>query len=300
MPARRDRGAQRGALSALLGEASRPEDAPDAGVTRVSVAELRPNPGQPRRHFPQASLESLAQSLRTQGVLQPLLVRRTPRGLEIVSGERRWRAARLAGLADVPVVVRDLSDAEAGVAAAVENLQREDLSVIDEVDATLTLVARTLGVDVAEVPGRLNALSYRPEGDAAAVAKLEALFEQLGRGTWVSFAKNKLRVLGWPPEVLAAMRERGLGFSLAGVVAGAPPEFAPHLLDVAGREGTTVAALREELARLRSKDRAPRPTVEAGQVARLLTNRSRLAKLDKRRKARLEKLLVELHELFQE
>ena len=101
---------------------------------------LIPNPKQPRQHFAEAALEELAASIRSQGIVQPLLVR--PSGnarYEIVAGERRWRAAKLAGLTEVPVLVRKLSDMEVMAAALIENLQREDLNPMEEAGAMAAL-----------------------------------------------------------------------------------------------------------------------------------------------------------------
>ncbi len=99
------------------------------------VGDVRPNPGQPRRRFPEAGLLELAQSIREQGLVQPLVVRRDGTGFVIIAGERRWRAAQKAGLLEVPVVVKDVSSAEAFELALVENIQREDLDPIEEAEA---------------------------------------------------------------------------------------------------------------------------------------------------------------------
>ena len=114
-------------------------------VLAVSVDELRPGRYQPRLQLREESLAELAESIREQGVLQPLIVRATTGsdavGYEIVAGERRWRAARLAGLATVPVIVRELTDQEALAVALIENLQREDLNPIDQAQSMSRLVA---------------------------------------------------------------------------------------------------------------------------------------------------------------
>ncbi len=124
-------------LAALLGDISTPAAA-QAGVVFVPTGQLAPSAVQPRRHFEEAPLAELAQSLRAHGVIQPLVVRarkdRQDR-YEIIAGERRWRAAQLAGLDQLPVLVRGISDQEALAVALVENLQREDLSPIEEADA---------------------------------------------------------------------------------------------------------------------------------------------------------------------
>lgn len=134
-------------LSALLGnEAPDPTVRPPSQI--VPIEFLSASPLQPRRRFAEPELESLAESLKTYGVLQPLLVRpragsavgyATP-GFEIIAGERRWRAAQLAGLDELPVVVRDLSDREVLEIALVENLQREDLSPIEEAEGYKRLI----------------------------------------------------------------------------------------------------------------------------------------------------------------
>lgn len=108
---------------------------PASDTHKIAVSDITPNPKQPRNHFPEAQLDELAASIKVQGVLQPILVR--PVGgqngkYEIIAGERRWRAARKAGLATVPVVVRNMNDQEVLIVALMENLQREDLNPMEE------------------------------------------------------------------------------------------------------------------------------------------------------------------------
>ena len=121
-------------LAALLGD-----PAPAQGPrTSLPVTALEPGPFQPRTVMPPEQLQELADSIRQQGVLQPLLARPHPdteHKYQIIAGERRWRAAQLAGLHDVPVLVRELSDSEAMAAGLVENLQRQDLNPIEEAEA---------------------------------------------------------------------------------------------------------------------------------------------------------------------
>ena len=121
-------------LGALIPGASEPRLETDGGALsfRVEVDRITPSPFQPRRMFDEAKIEELAASIRNQGIIQPLVVRRKGDGYELIAGERRWRAAIRAGLAQVPIVVRDASDHEALQLALVENLQREDLNPIEE------------------------------------------------------------------------------------------------------------------------------------------------------------------------
>lgn len=138
------RGLGRG-LSALLGEAEEISHAvdPAAGVREIPIELIRPNPDQPRRHFADAELAELADSIRDKGVLQPVLLRPAKLGVgeyEIVAGERRWRAAQRAGLKALPALVRTLGDAEAFEIAIIENVQREDLNPIEEARAYQALM----------------------------------------------------------------------------------------------------------------------------------------------------------------
>ncbi|MFT7144115.1 MAG: ParB family chromosome partitioning protein [Alphaproteobacteria bacterium] len=109
--------------------------------TTLAVKLLVPSSVQPRREFNEDALNSLTQSIRSQGIIQPLLVRPMPNGTyEIIAGERRWRASQMAGLTEVPVVIRELEDGKALEIAIVENVQRDDLNSIDEADGYLRLV----------------------------------------------------------------------------------------------------------------------------------------------------------------
>lgn len=106
-----------------------------AEPTEVEIDTIVPGPMQPRTHFDEGSLEGLADSIRTHGVVQPLLVRRQGERYELIAGERRWRAARLAGLTKVPIVVKDVPDHDLLEIALIENIQRENLNPIEEAQA---------------------------------------------------------------------------------------------------------------------------------------------------------------------
>ncbi len=126
-------------LDALFADNSIEEISP-SGTVRLKINEIEPNRGQPRKDFDEQALSELADSIAQHGIIQPLLVRPVPDGYQLVAGERRWRAARLAGLTEVPVVVRELSDSETMEIALIENLQREDLNPIEEAEAIRELI----------------------------------------------------------------------------------------------------------------------------------------------------------------
>lgn len=125
-------------------------------VTEISIDLIQPNPYQPRRQFDEDRLEELVESIRQHGVLQPLVVRPLEGGYQLIVGERRWRAARRAGLSMVPVVIRDVDEIEMMELALIENLQREDLTPIEEAQAFHRLI-NEFGLtqeELAEVVGR--------------------------------------------------------------------------------------------------------------------------------------------------
>jgi ParB family chromosome partitioning protein len=153
-------------LSALLGEVPSPAA---AGLVEVPVDAIRPNPDQPRRSIDPEALGALAASVRASGLVQPVVVRRAGEGYELIAGERRWRAAREAGLASVPALVRDADERERLELALVENVVREDLNPIE--------VARALAVLVEDFGQTQAALAERLGRSRPAVSNLMRLLE---------------------------------------------------------------------------------------------------------------------------
>jgi ParB family transcriptional regulator, chromosome partitioning protein len=132
-------------LAALLGDVALQAPVPAGSVRQVALDQLDPNPFQPRSTIDPAALDELAQSIRARGILQPLLVRphpTKPGRFQIIAGERRWRAAGAAGVHEVPTLVREMADTDAAAIALVENLQRQDLSAIDEAEGYERLISQ--------------------------------------------------------------------------------------------------------------------------------------------------------------
>jgi ParB family chromosome partitioning protein len=194
------RGLGRG-LSALMADVhlAGPDqaNAPRRAEQHLPVDKLEPNPQQPRLDFKQDELESLADSIRQKGVIQPLIVRRKPGRdvYEIVAGERRWRAAQLAHLHEVPVVIRDLSDTEVLEVAIIENIQREDLNAIEEALGFRQLMTRF---------GHTQ----------------EKLAEALSRSR--SHVANLLRLLTLPTDVQDMVRDGAISAGHARALIGSP------------------------------------------------------------------------------
>ena len=142
IPLRKKMGLGRG-LDALLGEAIRGDSSPQSvapvsppgqGIANIPVAEIHPNPDQPRRHFAEDALEELGASIKRHGIIQPIVVRPHNGSYQIVAGERRWRAAQRAQLHEIPAIIRNFDDAETLEIALIENIQRQDLNPIEEAD----------------------------------------------------------------------------------------------------------------------------------------------------------------------
>jgi ParB family transcriptional regulator, chromosome partitioning protein len=209
------RGLGRG-LSALMADANiSPTENPDKAQqsdrkpdTQLPIEKIHPNPDQPRRDFPKSDLDELAASIKEKGIIQPLLVRADPTkkgDYQIVAGERRWRAAQMANLHEIPVLIRELDDTEVLELAIIENIQRSDLNSVEE------------------------ALGYRQLMDRFGHTQ-EKLAEVLGKSR--SHIANLLRLLSLPEEVQAFVRDGKLsaGHARALVTANNPIELARKII----------------------------------------------------------------------
>ena len=168
------------------------------GGQEIAIGDIDPNPDQPRRAFSEESIAQLAQSIREQGLLQPILVVPMNGGrYRIVAGERRWRAARLAGLDEVPVIIKDVTDEQAAALALIENLQREDLDPIEVAEGCRQLIDK-----------------YGLTQESAA--------KKLGKSR--SAVTNSLRLLALPEDVRRMVSGGKLSFGHAKVLLGLPNE----------------------------------------------------------------------------
>jgi len=220
-------------LSALIPDA--PIQAPSDRPLEVDTDLLRPNPHQPRAHVDETRLEELARSIRANGVIQPIVARRAGKRYEIIAGERRWRAAALAGVLKVPVVLRQVPDDKLLEVALIENVQREDLNPIEEAAAyrrladefhlTQEQIAQSVGKDRASVANYLRLLRLPEEvraeiasgrvsmGHARALVALgdaqaqrRAAREIISRGLSVRETESLVRKLTEPPAPARAKK----------------------------------------------------------------------------------------------
>ncbi|MBE3590956.1 MAG: ParB/RepB/Spo0J family partition protein [Firmicutes bacterium] len=242
MPAPK-RGLGRG-LDSLL-----PSLEPRDGETahQVEIERIEPNPHQPRRRFDEAALAELADSVRQHGVLQPLIVRRQGDRYQIVAGERRWRAAQLAGLKTVPVVVRDVDDQQMTEIALIENLQREDLNPIETARAYQAMMDK-LGLDQ------------------------EGLARRVGKSR--SAVANSLRLLSLEEELQEQVASGRLTEGHARALLALPPgearrQAARRIVDQGLSVRETEALARERSARVGPRSRRPR-SAEVADLERAL------------------------------
>jgi ParB family transcriptional regulator, chromosome partitioning protein len=213
--------ATRGPLAAF----SNTPKASTSGSLELGVHQLVPMPNQARTFFDPIKLEELASSIQEHGVLQPLVIRILASGQrEIVAGERRWRAAKLAGLESVPCVIRELTDLQARLVNATENLAREDLNPLEEVEAILEVVCLELNHSRDEVISLLRRMENRLRGKVTDTGisndedRIELVFKQINR-SWSSFVNNNLRILRLPLDVLEVVRAGKLEYTKAILIA---------------------------------------------------------------------------------
>lgn len=232
MPSKKKSGLGRG-LSALVSEAEyETGSASSKSETIVPIEDIFPNPDQPRTHFNESELKELSDSILEHGVLQPLLVRKKNNGYEIIAGERRYQASKLAGLEELPVIIKDVDDQEMLAIALIENLQRSDLNPIEE------------------------AKGYRQLIDSSGMTQ-EALSKAVSKSR--SAITNSLRILDLPEQVQQYIFDGKLTAGHARAILAVPYEDARiKLAEKVVAEGLSVRAT-ENLAPLFSVGESPKP-----------------------------------------
>lgn len=233
MSAPKKRGLGRG-LEALLGPKSEPgtpptaalEATPQDSLRTLPVDAMQPGKYQPRKRMDDDKLQELAESIKAQGVIQPVVVRELDKGtFEIIAGERRWRASQLAGLAEIPVVVRDVDDRTVVAMALIENIQREDLNPLEEAQALQRLI---------------------DEFDLTHAAAAEAV----GRSR--AAVSNLLRLLELPPAIRALVEARRLEMGHARALLTLAPDMASKLASDAAENGWSVREVEHRVQQLTS------------------------------------------------
>lgn len=225
---------------------------PKPGILKLPIESIRRDAGQPRRAFDPAKLEELTASIKAQGLLQPVLVRKDGNGYRLIAGERRWRAAQAAGLQEIPALVREATESEAFEMALVENLQRADLNPIEEAEGYRRLVEE-FGLTQEQVSARVSK-------DRSSVA-------------------NAIRLLSLPDEVKSMVADGTLNMGHARALLGVPR--IPEMMDLAAQVAAKRLSVRETEKLVqqskadRSKD-ASRPAKSNPQVKALVEELQRL------------------------
>lgn len=237
MPSAKKRGGLGRGLNALVSEAeyetgrSAASASNASSETKLPIEDIVPNPNQPRIHFNETELRELSESIQEHGVLQPLLVRKHGNGYEIIAGERRYQASKLAGLEELPVIIKDVNDEEMLALALIENLQRSDLNPVEE------------------------AKGYRQLIDASGMTQ-EALSKAVSKSR--SAITNSLRLLDLPEVVQQMIFEGKLTAGHARAILALPYEDARiRLAEKVVAEGLSVRAT-ENLAPLFSAGETPK------------------------------------------
>ena len=211
-------------------------------VVFLPARTIRPNPSQPRKVFKPEALSELAESIRQHGILQPLSVRRSGMGYELIAGERRLRAAQLAGLTEIPCIIMNMDEKESGMAAMIENLQRQDLDFIEEA-----------------------------QGISALMAQWGMSQEQIARilGKSQSAVANKLRILRHSDGVLQALRKAGLTERHARALLQVEEDDSKlALIALAEKQKLSVQQLESRIAALLAPVKSRTPKAEVGSFLR--------------------------------
>lgn len=216
-------------LGALLSVQEEIEQA-ESGVLEISLDDIRPNPHQPRIDFNPDDLDDLRQSILEHGLIQPVIVKQVDRGYELIAGERRFRAAKLAKLKKIPAIVREITEEDQAKLALVENLQRQDLNAIEE------------------------ALGYEKLLDSYALTHQE-LSKSLGKSR--TYLTNSLRLLNLPESVIKAVREGKLTAGHGRAILSFPEERQAEIAEQAIEHSWSVRLL-EELAKRPVKEVKPK------------------------------------------
>ncbi|MCT7962976.1 ParB/RepB/Spo0J family partition protein [Laspinema sp. D1] len=264
---------------------------------------------QPRRYFAPEKEEDLIQSVKQYGILQPILVRPHGEGhYELVAGERRYRAAKAAGLKQIPVLIRSLSDVEVLEVALLENLQREDLNPIEETEGILRLLELRLTEPQATILKWFNQ-SAHPERESADNVihgekwqQLVGIFETLGKFTPESFRTNRLPLLNMPEDVKASLRQGQLEYTKARAIATVKQaDVRTELLEEAISQGLSLSQIKEKIAayRLENQSVKTRSLKQEFDAAYSQVKKSEVWK-DPTKQKKLRKLLKDLQALVEE
>jgi ParB family transcriptional regulator, chromosome partitioning protein len=292
-------------LNVLFGD-----DEPATSPQIIKLDSISLPDSQPRRYFDSQKLEQLTQSVKAHGILENLLVRPLENkegSYELVAGERRYRAAIAAELTEVPVTIRELTDAEAFSIALVENLQREDLNPVEETEGIVTL----LGIQLKESPEIVISLLYRMDNEQKKKVtnnvignteklKIESVFTSLGQN-WQSFVNNRLPLLKLPTEILEVLRQGKIEYTKAKAIALVKDEQQrKKILEEALDKNLSLIQIKEKIKALSTEDHpALSPSTHVKTITSRL-NRSKLWEKNPKKWKQVQNWLQKIENLLEE
>ncbi len=281
-------------------------ESPTATAT-VNIDKIRLPAQQPRRYFDPEKLNQLVQSVKEHGILQPLLVRAVGGEYELVAGERRLRAAKAAGLTEVPIITKELSDHQTLQIALLENLQREDLNPVEETEGILELLSIELDVNSGEVISILNQVANAKkrgleltENVSRQLEIMESVLSGVGRFSAESFRTSRLPLLNLPDDVLEILRQGKIEYTKARAIAKLKDDGERReLLDKVLNENLSLSEIKQLVKELTPGKITVKETLNAkySELGKRLKNAQVWE--DAKKTKKLEKLLSDLEQLLE-
>ena len=284
------------------------ESSPSVETQTLSVEAIQLPSRQPRRYFDVEKLQQLTESVKVHGILEPLLVRDLGNEkYELIAGERRYRAAKGAGLAEVPVVVRYFTDSEAWQVALVENLQREDLNPLEETEGMLSLLSLRLEISTEEVIQRLYRMQNEVKGKvtqnvlgSSEGLMIQTVFSEVGSIAWESFVSSRLPILKLPKDILEVVQQGQIAYTKAQLISRVKDSDVRRvILGDAIAKDWSLAEIKKAIAQRNAENSDPDAEITPfARITKVLRSVQQ-AKVwqDPSKLKRLEKLLLELENL---
>jgi ParB family chromosome partitioning protein len=279
----------------------------ESPTATVNIDKIRLPAQQPRRYFDPEKLSQLVQSVKEHGILQPLLVRAVNGEYELVAGERRLRAAKEAGLTEVPIITKELSDLQTLQIALLENLQREDLNPVEETEGILELLCIELDVNSSEVISILNQAANAKkrnldltENVSRQLEIVGLVLQGVGRFTAESFRTSRLPLLNLPDDVLEILRQGQLEYTKARAIAKLKDDGERReLLHKVLNENLSLSEIKQLVKELTPGKITAKETLNAkySEIGKRLKNAQVWEDVKKTKK--LEKLLSDLEQLLE-
>ena len=284
------------------------ESTPSVETQTLAVTVIQLPSRQPRRYFDVEKLQPLTESVKVHGILEPLLVRDLGNEVyELIAGERRYRAAKAAGLTEVPVIVRRFTDSEAWQVALVENLQREDLNPLEETEGMLSLLSLRLGISIEEVIQRLYRMQNEVKGKvtqnvlgSSEGLMIQAVFSEVSSIAWESFVSSRLPILKLPKDILEVVQQGQIAYTKAQLISRVKDSDVRRIiLGDAIAQNWSLAEIKKAIAQRASENCDPDADITPSARITKVLRSVQQAKVwqDPSKLKRLEKLLLELESL---